>query len=63
VNDSGWAEMCSGFAPKTVAKALVDKGVLIADSDGRVKKSVRVPDHGKKRYYNIAASFLQDEEN
>jgi putative DNA primase/helicase len=63
VNDTGWAEMCSGFAPKTVANALIEKGALLPETDVRLKKYVRVPDHGRSRYYHIAASFLQDEEN
>jgi putative DNA primase/helicase len=63
INDSGWAEICAGFNPKLVAKALIDEGYLLADTDGRAKKHVRIPGYGKARYYHITSRLLQDRED
>jgi putative DNA primase/helicase len=68
INDVGWTEMCAGFNPKLVAKALLDADALLIDpaaigATARLKKYVRIPDHGKTRYYHVAASFLQDKED
>jgi putative DNA primase/helicase len=63
INDVGWAEMCAGFNSKEIAKALIESKALRPNSEGRAKKEVRIPIYGKARYYHIAASFLQEEEN
>ena len=62
ISDVGWAEMCAGFNPKDLAKALIEIKALRPNSDGRSKKEVRIPIYGKSRYYHVAASFLRDEE-
>jgi putative DNA primase/helicase len=62
VNDVGWAEICTGFNPKTLAKTLIDMKVMAferhADGKSRSKVQQRIPGHGKGKYYYISASFL-----
>jgi putative DNA primase/helicase len=64
VNDVGWPEMCTGFNPKTLAKTLIDLGVMAferhADGKSRSKVQQRIPGHGKGKYYYIQASFLTE---
>ena len=62
VNDAGWAEICAGFNPKTLAQTLIDTKVLVPEPhrDGKLRSKLqqRIPGHGKDRYYCIQASFL-----
>jgi hypothetical protein len=64
VNDVGWAEMCIGFNPKTLAKTLIDMKVLVTERhrDNKVRSKVqkRIPGHGKGKYYCIKAGFLNE---
>jgi putative DNA primase/helicase len=64
VNDVGWAEMCIGFNPKTLAKTLIDMKVLVSERhrDNKVRSKVqqRIPGHGKGKYYCIKAGFLNE---
>lgn len=64
ITDAGWAEMCAGFNKEEIAKALIGRGALRSDQKGkRFKKEMRIPGYAKARYYHVAASFLQDEED
>jgi putative DNA primase/helicase len=64
VNDVGWAEMCAGFNPKTLAATLIDMNVLTPERhrDGKVRSKAqqRIPGHGKGKYYCISAAFLNE---
>jgi putative DNA primase/helicase len=60
ISDAGWAEMCTGFNPKTLAKTLIEMKALLPDTDGRSKRQERIPSHGKARYYYVMASFLSE---
>jgi putative DNA primase/helicase len=64
-NDVGWAEMCTGFNPKTLAKTLADMKMLTTechrDLKVRYKVQQRIPGHGKGKYYYISAAFLNEE--
>jgi len=51
-------EVCKGHDASTIAKALVERGMMITDSGGRCTKIIRVPGLGPTRVYSIAPSFL-----
>jgi putative DNA primase/helicase len=62
VNDAGWAEMCAGFNPKTLAKTLIEIGVLLPGTDkGRIKTLHTIPGHGRGRHYLIYSPHLLEE--
>ena len=57
-HDPGWAEVFRGSDLKFAATTAFDAGYLLKESDGRMKRSIKV--HGQKqRYYWIKASLLE----
>jgi putative DNA primase/helicase len=54
----GWKEACQGSAPRDVAKACLDAGILDPDGSGKHSQSLTIPGHGKVRCYVIRAAKL-----
>jgi putative DNA primase/helicase len=64
ISDSGWAEICKGFNPKTLAQTLIEMGALLPGVEAgktRSKRLFHIPGHRKDRFYHISARFLQGE--
>jgi putative DNA primase/helicase len=59
ITDAGWAEISTGFNPKTLANTLIEMKALVP-AGSRNKMEVRIPGYEKARYYLIASTFLQD---
>jgi putative DNA primase/helicase len=63
ISDSGWAEICAGFNPITLAQTLIEMGALLpgVDTAGKIraKRQFRIPGHRKARFYHISARFLR----
>jgi uncharacterized protein (DUF927 family) len=58
-----WAsEICKGFDPGVIARAMVERGWMEPGEGKNMTKSVRVPGVGKTRLYTIPAAFLENEE-
>ncbi len=53
-----WKELCQGFDPKLIAKALVERSIIQPDNDGKFQKPVRLPGMGVRRCYEIHSSTL-----
>lgn len=51
-------QVCQGFDPKYVARALREKGYLVGDSSGSSTYPVRLPSMGQVRVYRIKSSIL-----
>ena len=58
----GWKEICRGADPKLIAKALVERGVIRPDEDGKFQKRVRLPGMGVRRCYEIHGSKLSGDD-
>ena len=41
IPSSNWSEVCGGYSPDAVAKALADRGELVANTDGKLTKKYR----------------------
>ena len=54
----GWKEICSGFNAGNIAKALKDRGILLAGKDGKATDKPRLPGMGPRRCYVIDARKL-----
>jgi putative DNA primase/helicase len=54
-----WREALAGLDPKTVARALADKGLLEPGDEKHLAESVRVPSYGRLRLYHIKAAILE----
>ena len=55
-----WPEVTAGFDPRSLAGALVERGLLIPPENGSHRaKSVRIPGHGQRRVYHIPARILE----
>jgi len=53
-------EICRDIDHSSVAKALLSKGILVADKDNRLMKKVRRKDTGKaERFYAVNAAILE----
>lgn len=46
-------EICKGFNPKTVTRLLIDRGLLVTDSDGGATRKERLPGIGAARVYRF----------
>ena len=58
----GWKDACEGFAPKDVAKACVEAGLLDALTESgvlRFQKNVKIPGRGTERFYIITGRGLE----
>ena len=51
-------EVCKGLNHKQVTKYLLEKGLLVADGQGRSVESKHLPDIGKVRVYHITGEIL-----
>ncbi len=58
VTPESWKEICQGFDPKIIAKALVARGAIRPDSEGKFQIPARLPGIGLRRCYEIHASKL-----
>lgn len=56
-------EVCAGFNPKTLARVMVDRGILQPDGAGKFQVSVKPPNYQKARFYLIHADKLEEGEN
>lgn len=54
------AEVCKGFDPRMVARAMVARKWLLLGDGSNLTQTVRVPHNGKMRLYTIAPAFLAD---
>jgi uncharacterized protein (DUF927 family) len=60
-NAEGWKDACAGFAPRDVAKACAEAGLLDAVLESgrlRFQKNVKVPGRGTERFYIITGRGL-----
>jgi putative DNA primase/helicase len=55
------SEVCSGFDPAQVARALADSGALRMGSNGEYTRKIRVPDGTTPRVYVVLPSVFGDE--
>ncbi|WP_295990447.1 DUF927 domain-containing protein [Rugamonas sp.] len=46
-------EICKGFNPKTVTRLLIERGLLVTDSDGSPTRRERLPGIGPSRVYRF----------
>ncbi|MFC0169668.1 DUF927 domain-containing protein [Pseudoduganella danionis] len=51
-------EICKGFNPKTVTRLLVDRGLLMTDSDGSATRKERLPGMGPARVYRFKPEIV-----
>jgi uncharacterized protein (DUF927 family) len=65
VTSAAWAqEICRGFNPSSIARALAESGMLVLPTTGPHRSvSVKVPGHGRMRLYHIPALFLAEDAN
>jgi uncharacterized protein (DUF927 family) len=65
VTPAAWREeLCRGFNPSSIARALADSGMLVLPTTGPHRSvSVNVPGHGRIRLYHIPALFLAEDPN
>ena len=59
----GWKELCRGYEARSIASALVARGVINPDNDGKYQRVVRLPGMGPRRSYEIDASLLFGDED
>jgi hypothetical protein len=53
------AEVCRGFDPRMIARAMIARELLLPDRDGvHVTKSVQVLGYKKMRLYHVPAAIL-----
>ncbi len=54
-------ELCAGFNPKLVAKALAEHGLLIRSGDGgHLTRLLRLPGSGPRRFYCVSSKILSE---
>ncbi|MBI4404780.1 MAG: DUF927 domain-containing protein [Deltaproteobacteria bacterium] len=53
-------EVCKGFNPRAVARALKERNYLWRDSDGKCSRPERLPGLGKVRVYCIRSSIMEE---
>lgn len=51
-------DVCAGFNAKTLARAMVERGILQPDGSGKSQVSVKPPNHPKSRFYLVHADKL-----
>jgi len=51
-------EVCAGFNPKTLARSMVDLGILQPDGAGKFTVSTKPPNHSQGRFYLVHADKL-----
>jgi putative DNA primase/helicase len=56
-------EVAKGFDPAALARAMVERGLIIPARDGKPGKVVKVPGHGSMRLYCLAPGILGDGED
>lgn len=55
-----WPEVAAGFDPKGLAAALAERKLLLTpDSGPHRAKALRIPGHGRRRVYHIAAELME----
>jgi hypothetical protein len=52
---AGWKEMTKGFDSAAIAKAMVERDLIIPGKDGKPTTVTRLPGHGSMRFYRLAA--------
>jgi uncharacterized protein (DUF927 family) len=63
--EAWWSEVAAGFDPKSLAKTLADRGLLVVPERELGKHntvSKAIPGVGKRRVYHIAAAILDGED-
>jgi putative DNA primase/helicase len=58
VTTDGFHEMTAGFDRRTLVRALIERGLLLPDDEGKSSRSMTVPEHGKLRLYHFPADAL-----
>lgn len=56
-------EVCKGFDPTMVAKALAERRWLVKGEGTKLQRKIAVPGQGKPRLYEIAPAFLEGEDD
>ncbi|ADP70325.1 protein of unknown function DUF927 [Rhodomicrobium vannielii ATCC 17100] len=59
----GWKEICRGHDARSIASAMVKRGIINPDNDGKYQRVVRLPGMGPRRCYEIDASLLFGDED
>ena len=54
-------EVCTGFDPLQVARALLDAGALLPGGDGRMTQKPKLPDNRRARVYVITPALWDAE--
>ena len=54
------AEVCKGFDPRMIARAMVERNWLVKGDGNNLTQVVRVPHNGRMRLYVIDPTFLQE---
>jgi putative DNA primase/helicase len=55
-------EVAKGFDPPALARAMIERGLIIPASDGKAAKPVKVPGHGTLRLYVLAPVIIAEGE-
>ena len=56
------SEVAKGFDRPALARAMIERGLIIPASDGKAAKPVKVPGHGTVRLYVLAPGIIGDVE-
>ena len=59
----GWKEICRGHDARSIASALVERGIINPDNDGKYQRVVRLPGMGLRRSYEVDGSLLFADED
>jgi uncharacterized protein (DUF927 family) len=61
VTPSAWKdELCKGFNARTIARALIDRQLMMAPETGsHISGVVRVPEQGSLRLYHLSCRLLE----
>jgi putative DNA primase/helicase len=56
------SEVAKGFDAPALARAMIERGLIIPAGDGKAAKPVKVPGHGTVRLYVLAPGIIGDAE-
>lgn len=60
VTPGGWREMTTGYDAAEIARAMIERKMLVPDAGGKSAKSVKPPGYAKQRLYHIPAEALSE---
>jgi hypothetical protein len=56
------SEVAKGFDAPALARAMIERGLIVPAGDGKAAKPVKVPEHGTVRLYVLAPGIIGDVE-